>query len=100
MLAAEWLGPAWEDEVHVSVSKETYREEHRYCETEEGLRAVLQEYAAGDLEVRTSKVVPLGPWCVKWWRRFPHGYRLELQLGDPCAIGQTDDQLPEQSRFS
>jgi hypothetical protein len=89
MIAAEWLGPAWEDEIHVSVSQETYREEHRYCETEEGLRAVLREYAARDEKVRASKVVPIGPWCVQWWKRFPRGYRLELQLGDPYAISQS-----------
>jgi hypothetical protein len=88
MLAAEWLGPAWEDAIHVR--KETYREEHRYCETEECLQAVLQEYAGGELKVRASKVVPIGPWCFHWWKRFPRGYRLELQLGDPGTIGQTD----------
>ncbi len=90
MLAAEWLGPTWEDEIQVCVSTETYREEHRYCETEEGLRAVLQECADRQENVRTSKIVPIGPWCVQWWKRFPRGYRLELQVGDPCAIGQTD----------
>ncbi len=90
MLAAEWLGPAWEDEIHVS--KESYREEHRYCETEEGLRADLQKYQCSQEKVLASKVVPIGPWCVHWWKRFPRGYRLELQLGDPGAIGQTDSK--------
>jgi hypothetical protein len=89
MIAAEWLGPTWEDETHVSVSEETYREEHRYCESEEGLQALLQKYAGGELDVRASQVVPIGPWCVHWWKRFPRGYRLELQLGDPGAIGRT-----------
>jgi hypothetical protein len=90
MIAAEWLGPAWEDEIHVNM--ESYREEHRYCETEEGLQAALQEYADREENVRASKVVPIGPWCVHWWNRFPRGYRLELQLGDPGAIGQTDSK--------
>ena len=31
--------------------------------------------------VRASQVVPIGPWCVYWWERFPSGYRLELKLG-------------------
>lgn len=83
MIAAEWLGPAWEDNIHVCLSKETYREEHRYCETEEGLQAILQQYAAREEKIRASKIVPIGPWCVQWWKRFPRGYRLELQLGDP-----------------
>ncbi len=41
MLAAEWLGPGWED--GLDVWKEFYREEHRYCESEEGLRDIVQE---------------------------------------------------------
>jgi hypothetical protein len=94
-LAAEWLGPAWEDESHVS--KESYREEHRYCETEEGLRDALQENACRQEQVLASKVVPIGPWCFHWWNRFPRGYRLELQLGDPCAIGRTTDSDPVSS---
>lgn len=78
-LAAEWLGPAWEDEV--TVSQQSYREEHHYCETEEGVQAALQKYACRQEEVLASKVVPIGPWCVQWWKRFPRGYRVELQVG-------------------
>jgi hypothetical protein len=88
MLGAEWLGAAWEDEIHVAL--ESYREEHRYCETEEGVQAALQDFTRRQEKVQASKVVPIGPWCVHWWERFPRGYRLELQLGDPDAIGQTD----------
>ena len=40
MIAAEYLGPGWEDDL--SVWREYYREGHRYCETEEGLQGVLQ----------------------------------------------------------
>jgi hypothetical protein len=87
-LAAEWLGPAWEDEINVS--QQSYREEHHYCETEEGMQAALQKYACRQEKVLASKVVPIGPWCVQWWKRFPRGYRVELQLGDPGAIGQAD----------
>jgi hypothetical protein len=81
MIAAEWLGPNWEDEL--CVWKESYREEHRYCESEEGLRDVMEQYAAGRERVRASRVVAVGPWCVYWWEQFPAGYRLELQIGEP-----------------
>jgi hypothetical protein len=80
-IAAEWLGTDWEDELRVE--KETYREEHRYCENEDGLRGIVPEYAHRGEVVRPSKVVPIGPWCVYWWERFPVGYRLELQIGEP-----------------
>jgi hypothetical protein len=81
MIGAEWLGPDWEDDL--SVWNDYHREEHRYCETEEGLRGIVPEYAARGEIVRASKLVPLGPWCVSWWERFPVGYRLELKIGEP-----------------
>lgn len=79
MIGAEWLGPDWEDDL--SVWNEYYREEHRYCEAEEGLQDVIQKQMGRDEVILSSKLVPLGPWCVHWWERFPSGYRLELKIG-------------------
>jgi hypothetical protein len=79
MIAAEWLGADWED--GLDVWKETFREEHRYCEVEEGLRDILEEYAGCGEVVLSSRIVPIGPWCVYWWEQFPAGYRLEQQIG-------------------
>jgi hypothetical protein len=79
-IGAEWLGPDWEDAL--SVSKDYYWEEHRYCEAEEGLRELVEEQAARGNVVRASKLVAIGPWCVYWWERLPAGYRLEMQLGE------------------
>jgi hypothetical protein len=81
MIAAEWLGPDWEDGLRVC--NEYYREEHRYCESEEGLRGIVHEHTAKGEVVRASRVAPLGPWRVRWWERFPAGFRLELEIGDP-----------------
>jgi hypothetical protein len=81
MISAEWLGPDWEDDL--SVSRGYYWEEHRYCEAEEGFQGIAQEYLAKGEVVRASRVKPIGPWCVRWWDRFPSGYRLELELGEP-----------------
>jgi hypothetical protein len=80
MIAAEWLGPDWEDDLQVR--KESFREEHRYCEADEELRAVAEECTAQGEIVRASKLLAIGPWCVFWWERFPAGYRLELKIGD------------------
>ena len=79
MIAAEWLGADWEDDLRIG--NDYYREEHRYCETEEGLQSVQREHAGED--VRVSRLVPLGPWCVFWWERFPAGFRMELKIGEP-----------------
>jgi hypothetical protein len=81
MTSAEWLGPDWEDDLVVSWGYSW--EEHHYCETDEGFDRIAQEHTdKGDI-VRTRRVVPIGPWCVYWWERFPAGYRLELELGEP-----------------
>ncbi len=77
-ISAEWLGADWEDDL--AVSKEYYREEHRYCEAEEGFAGIVEEYTAKGEVVRARRVVPIGPWCVHWWERFPSGVRLELQI--------------------
>jgi hypothetical protein len=81
MIAADWLGPDWEDDLRVG--KAYYCEEHRYCEAEEGLRGIVQDHEARGEVVRASRVVPIGPWCVHWWKRFPAGYRMELEIGAP-----------------
>ena len=80
MISAEWLGPDWED--NLNVSRGYYWEEHHYCEAEEGFEGIVQKHVAKGDVVRASRVVPIGPWCVHWWERFPSGYRLELELGE------------------
>jgi hypothetical protein len=90
MIAADWLGPAWEDEI--DVCKEWFWEEHRYCETAEGLRDVVQEHVDRGRIVQARRVVPIGPWCVYWWERFPGGYRMELEIDDPYS---GVDKLPQ-----
>jgi hypothetical protein len=81
MLAATWLGPNWEDGLHVH--KEHYWEEHHYCESVAGFRRIVKEREERGNTVLASRIVPLGPWCINWWDRFPSGYRLELEMGDP-----------------
>ena len=78
-ISAEWLGADWEDELRVSVTY--YWEEHRYSESDAGFEKIIQEHIANGNVVLNQRIVPLGPWCVYWWDRFPAGYRLELELG-------------------
>ncbi|HEV3384144.1 MAG TPA: hypothetical protein VG097_04975 [Gemmata sp.] len=80
MISDEWLGSDWENDL--SVNREYYWEVHYYCESEERLELVVQEHVVKGDVVRASRMVPIGPWCVNWWQRFPKGYRLELDLGD------------------
>ena len=85
MIAAEVAGPDWEDDYGLTVWAETYREEHRYSETEEGFRGIAEGYAKKGEIIRAARVVPVGPWCDPWWKRFERGYRLEMEIGDPTA---------------
>jgi hypothetical protein len=80
-LAAEIFGPTWEDDI--VAWREIYREEHRYCAAESGLVNLEAEYAARGEYVRATRLIPIGPWCVHWWERYPAGYRLELDIGQP-----------------
>jgi hypothetical protein len=81
MIAAEWLGLDWEDAL--LVSRGYYWEEHRYCAAEEGFEGVTEEHVAKGARVLARRIVSIGPWCVRWWDRFPTGFRLELELGEP-----------------
>jgi hypothetical protein len=82
-IAAEWLGPDWEDALNVR--NDYYWEVHHYCEAEEGLQGLV-EHAPRGYVVRASKLAPIGPWCVYWWERFPAGYRLEIQISEPLQV--------------
>jgi hypothetical protein len=62
------------------VRRELDREEHRYGETEQDILSALKECDDRGEEVVSCRVVPIGPWCVYWWKRFPGGYRLELEI--------------------
>jgi hypothetical protein len=81
MIMTKWLGPNWED--RLEVWKEYYREEHQYCESEDCLREIVRDYARSGAAVLESKLVPIGRWCVHWWKRFASGFRLELKIGVP-----------------
>jgi hypothetical protein len=80
MISAEIFGTAWEDSLYVEVTR--FREEHRYCVTTEGLEAVRQEYVETGDHPQSVRTVPIGPWCVFWWRRFHSGFRMELTFGE------------------
>lgn len=81
MISAEWLGANWEDDLRVARGYEW--EEHRYCRSAEGFPGIADEHRTRGDVVRAGRVVPIGPWCVWWWDRFPEGYRLELELSAP-----------------
>jgi hypothetical protein len=81
MISAKWLGRDWENDL--SVNREYCWEVHYYCESEERLELVVQEHVVKGDVVRARRMVPIGPWCVNWWKRFPKGYRLELELDEP-----------------
>src|SRR5262249_18335314 len=72
-VSEELLGPSWAD--GLCVWQELDREEHRYGETEQDILCALKECRYRRyLEAVASRVVPIGPWCVYWWDRFPRGY--------------------------
>ena len=86
-ISGVWSGPDWEEDLQVSNGY--YREDHRYCDSEEGFEGVVSELMAEGQVVRATRVVPIGPWCVHWWKRFPAGFRMELEVGDrPVSLAR------------
>ena len=77
-ISADRFGAEWEH--GLAVSHGYYREEHRYCEAEGGFAGIVEEYVAKGGVVRSCRVVPIGPWCVHWWKVFPSGFRMELEI--------------------
>jgi hypothetical protein len=82
-IAAEWLGPDWEDAL--DVSNTYFCEEHLYCESNDELRYAVTEHTLNGESIISSRVLPIGPWCVYWWQQFPAGYRLETQFCSSAA---------------
>ncbi len=80
MLAADWLGPDWED--GILVSHDYFQEVHFYSECEDVLNSAARREGIREDAVRARRVIPIGPWCVSWWERFPAGFRMELEIGE------------------
>ena len=87
-VSAEIFGPKWEDHLEVEVTY--YWEEHRYCATEAGLATFDECYHRAVETPQTTRTVPIGPWCIHWWERFPSGYRMELTFGDQGLPSRTE----------
>ena len=64
----------------VVCEKTTAWEEHHYCDSEQGFEEIWRERREQGTVFLSSRIVPIGPWCVYWWKRFLSGYRLELEL--------------------
>jgi len=83
LLAAmhDYFGPDWAN--CLKVERELYREEHRYCAEMDGIRAAMADYPSNGHVLLNAHVEKIGPWCVYWWKQYPSGYRLEIEMGKP-----------------
>lgn len=78
-IADEYFGINWDH--RINVEHEVYRKEHRYCLTEAPIIQELAEYKSNGENVLSHTMVPIGPWCVYWWDRYPGGLMLEVEIG-------------------
>jgi hypothetical protein len=58
-----------------------------YCVTLEASRSVIDQHGRDPGVITSSEPVPIGPWCVSWWERFPSGYRIDIE-GSPSHPGR------------
>ncbi|HVW01122.1 MAG TPA: hypothetical protein VHB77_12305, partial [Planctomycetaceae bacterium] len=83
MIQSEWLGSDWEDNLLVECPYSW--EEHHYCESQSDFGSIIPQHIADGMTVLTSRVVPIGPWCVYWWKQFPSGYRMQTEFCSAAA---------------
>jgi hypothetical protein len=79
-IMAEWLGADREDDLEVSNTD--FREVHAYDESTGGFERVAEEDQVWR-NIRSHRIKRIGPRRVSWWKRFPSGYKLEFQIGNP-----------------
>lgn len=77
-VSGEWLGADWEDRLNVTQTQE-YEKDY-YGLDSEGFAGLTEEHVAKGEIVLQRRIVPIGPWCLYWWKPFPAGHRLELRL--------------------
>jgi hypothetical protein len=68
--------------------------------TREAALAWLEEARAGEKFLAAAGPVPVGPWRAQWWRRFPDGYRIDVEecrqegAAGGCSSGSHLGHLP------
>ncbi len=74
----------------------------RYFRTRTAAIAGAVEARSGDDVVSVTEPVPTGPWRAQWWRRFPAGYRIDVeergQWQDRGSGGDEDCYLDRSAR--
>jgi hypothetical protein len=78
-LAREFLGDDWD--AGLRMVQNQYRAEQWYTRTEQGMLEKLEELSSGEETILGAQIRPIGPWCTRWWDKFPSGYKLEVELG-------------------
>jgi hypothetical protein len=62
----------------------------RYFRTWVAAEAAAREIAAEGDVVAVTDPVPVGPWRAQWWRRFPAGYRIDVERR-MSGVGRSPD---------
>jgi hypothetical protein len=78
-ISAEYFGPCWDAEIYVERTSSWC--ELIFSETEEGIHKMLHPHAGPGPQILWVRTRSIGPWCSRWWQRFPGGYRVECEKG-------------------
>ncbi len=62
---------AYTDAVHIKTAQ--------YFRTQAAAMAAIEEAKQNDSVVSITGPCPIGPWRAQWWRRFPDGYRIDIE---------------------
>ncbi len=50
-----------------------------YFQSRSAAITAMEEFRSRDEVVHVTGPTPIGPWRVQWWRRFPEGYRIDVE---------------------
>lgn len=78
-ISAETFWPDWDADLYVERLCSWL--EHSYSESDEYLQQRFGQRCGQGARVLAVRIEALGPWCARWWQRFPSGYRHDAEFG-------------------
>jgi hypothetical protein len=69
----------WPDREFATYTDVVHEKTARFFRTKSTALAAIEESRRQDEVVAVNGPTPTGPWCAQWWRRFPEGYRIDIE---------------------
>jgi hypothetical protein len=51
-----------------------------YYQRRKAVLGAISDWKQQETLLSVGRIVPIGPWCVYWWKRFPKGYGVDVEF--------------------